>query len=91
MLSGRDYPATDVLVEIEAELAFDSRPVLPDIASPVILLCGDRDRFFPRDVVEETARLIPDCRLVVYEGQGHMKVATSGRVVQDVLAFVDRR
>lgn len=54
------------------------------------LLCGDRDRFFPTDVVEETVRLIPDCTLVLYEGQGHMKVATTRRVAHDVLAFVNR-
>lgn len=91
VLSGADYPATDVLVEIEAELSFDARPVLPDVEAPVILLCGDSDRFFPAHLVAETARLIPHCTLVVYEGQGHLRVATSGRVVQDVLAFVGRR
>ncbi|MGH3587552.1 MAG: alpha/beta fold hydrolase, partial [Pseudonocardia sp.] len=72
-----------------AELSFDSRPVLPRIASPVLLLCGDRDRFFPPEIVEETVRLIPDCTHIRYEGQGHMKVATSRRVAHDVLAFVN--
>lgn len=66
------------------------RWVLPRIDAPVMLLCGDRDRFFPQDVVDETVRLIPDCTLVRYEGQGHMKVATSKRVAHDVLAFVNR-
>ena len=45
----------------------------PGIEKPVLLICGDRDRFFPREVVEETVRLIPDCTLVLYEGQGHMR------------------
>jgi len=89
-MSGRSCPAADLLVETEAEIAFDSREVLPDVAAPVVLLCGDADRFFPADLVEETARLIPDCTLVRYEGQGHLKVASSRRVVRDVLAFVDR-
>jgi pimeloyl-ACP methyl ester carboxylesterase len=90
LLSGQTCPAPDVLVEVEAELSFDSRPVLPAIAAPVLLLCGDRDRFFPPELVEETARLIPDCSLVVYEGQGHMRVASSRRVVRDVLAHIAR-
>jgi len=90
LLSGKNYPPADLLVEIEAEMSFDSRPALPRIEAPVVLLCGDRDRFFPTDVVEETVRLIPDCTLVRYEGQGHMKVATSRRVAHDVLAFVNR-
>jgi len=90
LLSGKNYPPGDMLVEVEAEIAFDARPVLPDIAVPVVLLCGDSDRFFPQDLVEETAGLIPDCTLVTYEGLGHMKAATSRRVPEDVLAFVER-
>lgn len=90
LLSGKNYPPGDFLVEVEAEISFDSRQALPRIEVPVVLLCGDRDQFFPADVVEETAQLIPDCTLVRYEGQGHMKVANSRRVAQDVLAFVNR-
>ena len=91
LLSGINYPVSDILVETEAELAFDSRSVLPDIAVPVVLLYGDRDRCFTPDVVDETVRLIPDCTQVRYAGQGHVKVATSRRVPRDVLKFVDRR
>ena len=90
LLSGENYPPADLQVEIDAEMSFDSRTVLPHIEAPVLLLCGDRDQFFPQDVVDETVRLIPDCTLVRYEGQGHMKVATSKRVAHDVLAFVNR-
>lgn len=90
LLSGKHYPPGDLLVETEAEIAFDARPVLPRIRVPVVLLCGDSDRFFPQALVEETARLIPECALVTYVGQGHMKVATSRRVPPDVLAFVER-
>ena len=89
LLSGKHYPPSDVLVETEAELAYDARPVLDQIAVPVVLLCGDRDQFFPQDLVEETVRMIPGCTLVTYEGQGHVKVAASKRVPPDVLAFVE--
>lgn len=91
LLSGKNYPPGDLLVETQAELSFDSRSALPQIEAPVMLLCGDRDRFFPQDVVDETVRLIPDCTHVRYEGQGHMKVATSRSVAHDVLAFVKTR
>ena len=90
LLSGKNYPPADLSVEIEAEISFDARPVLPRIEKPVLLVCGDRDQFFPKDVVEETARLIPQCTLVWYEGQAHVKAATNRRVAHDVLAFVDR-
>lgn len=90
LCSGKNYPPGDLLVEIEAEMSYDSRPALPHIEVPVVLVCGDRDRFFPAEVVEETARLIPDCTLVSYAGQGHMKVATSRRAPRDVLAFLNQ-
>ena len=90
LLSGKNYPPGDLLVETEAEMAFDSRVVLPRIEKPVMLLCGDRDQFFPQESVDETVRLIPDCTPVRYEGHGHMKAATSRRVAHDVLAFVNR-
>lgn len=90
LLSGRHYPASDLLVEVEAEIAFDARAVLPRIRVPVLLACGDRDRFFPPDLVDETVRLIPDVTLVTYPGQGHVKVASGRQVVRDVLAFVER-
>jgi pimeloyl-ACP methyl ester carboxylesterase len=90
LLSGRHYPAADLLVETEAEIAFDAREVLPRIRVPVLLACGDRDRFFPPDIVEETVRLVPDATLVTYPGGGHMKVASSRHVVRDVLAFAER-
>jgi len=90
LLSGKNYPPADLLVEIEAEISFDARPVLPRIESPVVLISGDRDQFFPIEVIEETVGLIPDCTLVRYEGQGHMKAATNKRVAHDVLAFIER-
>jgi pimeloyl-ACP methyl ester carboxylesterase len=90
LLSGKNYPPGDLLVETEAEMSFDSQRVLSRIEVPVMLLCGDRDRFFPQDVVDATVRLIPNCTLVRYAGHGHMKVATSRRVAHEVLAFVNR-
>ena len=81
-------PPGDILVEVESELAFDSRQVLPSIQAPVLLVGGDRDLIFPREVVEETASLIPDCTLVRYAGKGHVGTASSRRLTGDVLAFV---
>jgi pimeloyl-ACP methyl ester carboxylesterase len=86
MFAGLDCPPGDILVEAQAEEAFDSRAVLPRIQAPVLLICGDRDRFFPRDVVKETAKLIPGCTLIWHKG-GHMRAGTSRRVADDVLAF----
>jgi pimeloyl-ACP methyl ester carboxylesterase len=91
LLSGRSYPVSDLVVEAESELSFDARAELPTIEVPVVLLCGDRDQFFPPDVVAETASLIPACALVTYPGKGHVKVASSRQVAKDILAFVHGR
>jgi pimeloyl-ACP methyl ester carboxylesterase len=88
MYAAGDYLPDDLLVEARAEEAFDARAVLPRIQSPVLLICGDQDRFFPKRVVEETAALIPDCTLIWYEGRGHAGTAASRHVPRDVLAFV---
>lgn len=90
LTSGKHYPPSDLVVEAEAELDFDARPVLPGIRVPVLLLCGDRDRFFPSTVVAETAALIPGCAVVGFEGRGHGWVASTSQVPKAVLAFVDR-
>lgn len=82
------YLASDMMVEAEAEQTFDARPRLPDIRVPVLLLCGDKDRFFPKHVYEETARLIPDCKLRMYEGVGHSGVFNDPRFARDILDFV---
>jgi pimeloyl-ACP methyl ester carboxylesterase len=68
-------------------VAFDSRSVLPRLTAPVLLICGDRDQFFTREVIRETAELIPDCRLTWYPGAGHVRAASSRQVPRDVLAF----
>lgn len=90
MFAGSQVPPGDLLVEADAEAAFDARPVLSRITAPVLLLCGDRDRFFSREAVLQTCAAIPDCTLVWYRGKGHLRAATSRRVPDDVLAWVRR-
>ncbi len=90
LLSGKHYPPADLVVEIEAELEFDSRSDLPRVAVPVLFVCGDRDQFFTPEVVAETASLVPGSALVWHEGKGHVAVASSGRVPEQVLEFVGR-
>jgi pimeloyl-ACP methyl ester carboxylesterase len=78
---------SDVLVEAEASRAFDARDILPTIDVPVLLIAGDQDIFFPADIIEETARLIPDCTLRLYAGKGH-DVFTDRRMPEDMLDFI---
>lgn len=80
--------ASDVMIEGEAEVAFDARPVLPEIRVPVLLIGGDADFMFPEGYLQETAGLIPDCTLCVYEGRDHMQAVSDERFCPDVLAFI---
>jgi pimeloyl-ACP methyl ester carboxylesterase len=89
MMSGsHDHYARDVLVEGEAEVAFDSRAVLPTIEVPVLLIAGDEDPYFPMNLIEETAGLIRDCTLKVYKGKGHMGAASDRRLMVDIMEFL---
>ncbi len=82
------YIPSDVTIVAEAVNAFDGREILPGISVPVLLVCGDRDRWFAKEVYEETARLIPDCTLKLYPGKDHLGAMSDRRFPQDVLDFV---
>ena len=91
MFRSGETPAEDLRVEADAEVAFDSRDVLPHIRVPVLLLVAEKDRFFPTEIAAETEALIPDITVVRYPGKGHVGAAMSGQIPRDVLAWVDRR
>lgn len=82
-------PAGDLLVEADAEYTYDARDEMPRIQTPVLLVSGEADLFFPPAIVDETAALIPDCTVIQYPG-GHFG-AMSARIPPDVLAWVAER
>jgi pimeloyl-ACP methyl ester carboxylesterase len=90
ILTSPAYPPGDLLVELEAEMACDCRPVLPRIEAPTLVIAGGRDRFFPKDIVDETADLIKECAVVRYPGKGHVRTCSTARAARDVLHFVGR-
>ncbi len=80
----------DVLIETQALMDVDARPVLPQITAPVLVVYGDQDTSFTPDVVEETVRLIPDCTLIRYAGRGHGSTVFDARTPDDIATFVNR-
>lgn len=88
---GNGTPAGDLLVEAEAELLFDAREVLSSISVPVLMICGDSDRFFPPPSIQETAGAIADCTTLTYAGLGHIRTISSSRVPQDILGWLEER
>ena len=82
------YIGSDFTIGADAVNAFDGRAMLPEISVPVLMVCGDRDRWTAKEVYEETARLIPDCTLKLYPGKDHLGAMFSRRFPRDVLDFV---
>lgn len=81
--------SSDVMIEVAAQAGFDSRSVLPRIRVPVLLIAGDRDLYFPVEVVAETDRLIPECTLSIYRGKGHVGVVGDRRLASDICSFAE--
>lgn len=78
----------EVLVNAASVNEFGGRDILGTIAVPVLLVAGDRDRFFAKEIYEQTAELIPDCTLKLYEGKDHIGTMCDQRLSRDVLEFV---
>lgn len=68
----------------------DFRREMREIAIPVLLVHGDRDRSAPLELTARpSARLLPHCRLMVYEGAPHGLIYTHmARLHQDMLQFI---
>lgn len=68
----------------------DFRREMREIAIPVLLVHGDRDRSAPLELTARpSARLLADCRLLVYEGAPHGLMYTHmARLHQDMLQFI---
>jgi len=69
---------------------------LPGVARALGAVIGrlfiDKTRpYFSKEVHEETARLIPDCTLRIYEGKGDAGAVSDRRLSRDVLDFVRQR
>ena len=63
----------------------DSRPSLPAIACPTLVLVGENDQGTPPALSEEIAAAIPGSRLVVVPDCGHMSTLERPQAVADAL------
>jgi pimeloyl-ACP methyl ester carboxylesterase len=88
LVRGRPGDLDDMATTIEAEDAFDLA-ALPTVQAPTLIVAGGDDRFYGRELFAETARLIPDSRLLVLERRGHVTVMGDARypaAVRELLA-----
>jgi pimeloyl-ACP methyl ester carboxylesterase len=77
----------DVLVrQVQAIMTRpDSRPDLPDLDLPLLVLCGRQDAITPLDGHEEMARLAPRARLVVLDDCGRLSTWEQADAMTDEL------
>ncbi|MFP3880529.1 MAG: alpha/beta fold hydrolase [Dehalococcoidia bacterium] len=77
---------SDGIVEIEAEDCHDLSDRLDRIEAETLVIGGEEDFFYP---VRETAKKIPDARLVMYPNLGHNAMfARSRQFGEEIRAFL---
>lgn len=86
MSFGAPSDASDFIVTVEAEDAFDFRSRLGEIRAPTLVIAGAEDPGYTPELFRETAAGIPDACLILYDGMGH---PASGPVFRrDLRAFL---
>ena len=78
----------DMATTIEAEDGFDLAACDTPILARTLILAGRADRFYSGELFQETARLIPDSELRVFEGRGHITVMSEGGLRSSLAAFL---
>jgi pimeloyl-ACP methyl ester carboxylesterase len=63
----------------------DSRPLLPSIACPTLVLTGEHDQLIPPALSEEMAAAIPGARLVSVPDCGHLSTIEQPEAVNRAL------
>jgi pimeloyl-ACP methyl ester carboxylesterase len=79
---------SDLATTIEAEDGFDLAHCDGTITAPTLIAAGARDRFYPRQLLEETQELIPGSVLVRIPRRGHLNVMSSPRLTATVRGFI---
>jgi pimeloyl-ACP methyl ester carboxylesterase len=76
--------------DVAAAQAMDLQELAQNLRVPTLILCGDRDKVTPLALSDRLNELIPDSRLVIVKGAGHMlPLEAPGRVNQELLDFVN--
>ena len=82
--------AADLAATLEAEDSFDLAKCPRGIEAKTLIVAGDRDRFYGRDLFDATAALIPGSRLIVLPRRGHITVATDPRAQATIAGFLSQ-
>nr|WP_042194480.1 alpha/beta hydrolase [Kibdelosporangium sp. MJ126-NF4] len=85
-LTGTPEDPDGMIALLDAEDGYDL--ACEDIPAPTLLVAGELDLLYPRELAEETARRIPDARLRLYAGRGHMGVLRDKDFYPDIIRFI---
>jgi len=85
----RPHDPADTLAFVLAEDGFDVTDRLSALTVPTLVIGGELDSFYPTESFRRTADGIPDSRLVVIPGVGHMGAINHPRFAAEVSAFLD--
>jgi pimeloyl-ACP methyl ester carboxylesterase len=78
----------DLATTIEAEDDFDLAHCAASIQARTLIVGGADDRFYSPSLFAETARLIPNSRLHLVEGRGHITVLRDPSVRGEIAEFL---
>jgi pimeloyl-ACP methyl ester carboxylesterase len=79
----------DLLVTLDAEDDFDLEERLGAIEAPTLIAGGERDSFYSCELFENTSRRMPNARLSLYPGAGHLGTQGNPRLAREILTFLD--
>ncbi len=69
-------------------LDFDHSNLLPKITCPALVIGGKEDQVIPVEIQEEMAGLLPNSRLMLYEGYGHGNDQENPQYENEVHKFI---
>ena len=78
----------DLLVTIDAEDAFDVGDQLHRITAPTLVIGGDKDAFYTRELFEQTAAGVQDGRAHINPDWGHGRASMSSATANLTLGFL---
>lgn len=79
-----------IFADLRRDNSIDQSKILPEVVAPTLVLWGDQDRLLNVGNAAEFANLMPDARIVIMPGIGHMPMledpAESARIYREFLA-----
>jgi len=78
---------TDMLVSLEAELAYDVGDQLDRITAPTLVIGGAKDPYNPADELQQIAARVKDGRAHIYPTWGHRRTCMSATTTGLTLGF----